>query len=135
MKEGPHSDSRASVSLASSLRAGALELELPSAVVCSDHRKLGVKGVAFTAASFSHTLATFFSGWCRSLIGSSSGGWGGWHSCGEGKPEQQVSCLLLWGGAIEEPVPSPVNLVHSIYQGNQECSLEIRTLSSTSFRK
>lgn len=47
-------------SLASSLQAGALELELPSAVVCSDHRKLGVKGIAFTAASFSHTLATFF---------------------------------------------------------------------------
>lgn len=124
-------------SLASSLQAGALELELPSAIVCSDHRKLSVKGVAFRAASFSHTLATFFffSGWCRSLIGSSSGGWGGWHSCGEGKPEQRVSCLLLWEVAIEESVSSPVNLVHSIYQGNQECSLEIRTLSSTSFRK
>lgn len=50
-------------SLASSLQAGALELELPSAIVCSDHRKLSVKGVAFRAASFSHTLATFFFFW------------------------------------------------------------------------
>lgn len=49
------------LSLASSLQAGAFELELPSAVVCSDHRKLGVKGVSFRGASFSHTLATFFS--------------------------------------------------------------------------